>query len=74
MSNRAFFCTNIYWDFNFILYFAVPPCDTQLPSETLFVTTIYTYIFKGSCVSQGGTVSFKKKIEISIYSNKEIPW
>ena len=30
----------------FFLYDAVPPCDTQLPSETLFVTTIYTYILK----------------------------
>ena len=31
--------------------------------------------FKGSCVSwEGGTVSYKKKVEISIYSFKEMPW
>ena len=41
----AFCCTNIY-GFQFFLYDAVPPCDTQLPSETLFVTAIYTYILK----------------------------
>ena len=23
-----------------------PPCDTQLPSDTLFVTTVNTYILK----------------------------
>ena len=45
MSNRAFF-GQIYRDFNVVLYDAVPPCVTQLPSETLFVTTIYTYILK----------------------------
>ena len=64
MSNRAFCCT-IYRDINFVLYDAVPPCVTQLPSETLFVTTINTY-FKGSCVTQGGTVSYKKKLK-SLY-------
>ena len=36
----------LYRDFIVFLYYAVPPCDTQLPSETLFVTTIYTYILK----------------------------
>ena len=45
MSIRAFCCTNIQ-RFPFFLYDAVPPCDTQLPSETLFVTTIYNYILK----------------------------
>ena len=37
-----------YIDFNFFLYDAVPPCVTQLPFETLFITMIYT-IFKESC-------------------------
>ena len=45
MSNRHF-VVRIYRDFNVVLYDAVPPCVTQLPSETLFVTTIYTYILK----------------------------
>ena len=40
------FIVRIYRDFIFCLYDAVPPCDTQLPSETLFVTTICTYILK----------------------------
>ena len=42
----GYFVVRIYRDFNFVLYDAVPPCVTQLPSETLFVTTIYTYILK----------------------------
>ena len=40
------FVVRIYRDFNFVLYDAVPPCVTQLPSETLLVTTIYTYVLK----------------------------
>ena len=35
-----------YREISNFLYDAVPPCVTQLPSETLFVTTIYTYILK----------------------------
>ena len=32
--------------------------------------------FKGSCVTQGGGGQklYKKKIEISVYSYKEMPW
>ena len=39
------FVVQIYIDFNFFLYHAVPRV-TQLPSDPLFVTTIYTYILK----------------------------
>ena len=47
MSFKAFCCNvRIYRDFNFFLYDVVPSCDTQLPSETLYVTIIYTYILK----------------------------
>ena len=58
MSVRAFCCTNIYYrDFNFFSYDAFPPCVTQLPSATLFVTTIYTYIFKEVVhVTQGDSI------------------
>ena len=45
MSIRAF-SVRIYRDFIFSYTMLFPPCDTQLPSETLFVTTIYTYILK----------------------------
>ena len=46
MSNRAILLYE-YIEISILsLYDAVPPCVTQLPFETLFVTTIYTYILK----------------------------
>ena len=73
MSVRAFFFVRIYRNFNFVLYDAVPPYDTQLPSEALFATTIYTYILKEVVYHRGGNSIVYEKIEISIYSYKEMP-
>ena len=48
MSIRAFL-VKIYRDFNFFLYHTVWYCSprvAQLPSEILFIITIYTYLLK----------------------------
>ena len=55
MSIRAFCCTSIE-RFQFFLYDAVPPCVAQLPSKTLFVTTIYTYILRKVCNTGGNSI------------------
>ena len=73
MSIRAFCCTNIYRFHFFFLYDAVPPCDTQLPSETLFVTTIYTYILMEVVYHRGGTVSYKYKLKSLYILKKKCP-
>ena len=45
MSIRAFLYGYIETS-TFSYYDAVPPGVTQLPSETLFITTIYAYLLK----------------------------
>ena len=59
MSIRHF-VVRIYRDFNFVLYDAVTPCDTQLPSETLFVITIYAYISKEVVYHRGEQCRIRK--------------
>ena len=66
MSIMAFCCTNIQ-RFHFFLYDAVPPCDTQLPSETLFVTTIYTYILKEVVYHRGEQYRITKNCNLYIF-------
>ena len=51
----------------FFLYDAVPPCDTQLPSETLFVTTIYTYILKEVVYHRGEQYRISKNWNLYIF-------
>ena len=56
MSIMAFF-ERMYKDFNFFLYDTVPsppPRDTELPSETRFITTIYTFLLKEVVYHGGG--------------------
>ena len=65
--------TALYRDFNFFLYDAVLPSDTQFPSVTWFITTIYTYLLK-EVVYHRGKQPRIEEVEISIYSYKEMPW
>ena len=44
-----------------------PPCDTQLPSETLFVTTIYTYILKEVMYHRGEQYRIRKKWNLYMF-------
>ena len=41
--------------FSYMMLFP-PPCDTQLPSEALFVTSIYTYILKEVVYHRGNSI------------------
>ena len=67
MSIMAFCCTNIEISF-FFLYDASPsPCDTQLPSETLFDTTIYTYIWKEVVYHRGEQYCISKNWTLYIF-------
>ena len=43
-----------------------PPCDTQLPSDTLFVTTIYTHILKEIVYHRGEQYRIRKSIKLFI--------
>ena len=51
----------------FVFYDAVPPCDTQLPSEQLFVTTIYIYILKEVVYHRGEQYRMSKNWNLYIF-------
>ena len=66
MSSRDFYVYNGIFLYEYVevsiffLYDAVPPCDTQLPSETLFVTTIYTSILMEVVYHRGEQYRIRK--------------
>ena len=50
------------------------PRDTQLPFETWFITTIYTYLLKEVVYhGGGGSVSYKKKMKSLYILTKKCP-
>ena len=51
----------------FYLYDAVPPSDTQLPSETVSVSTIYTYILKEVVYHRGEQYRIRKNWNLYIF-------
>ena len=65
MSNRAFCCTNIY-RFQMCLIRCCSPRDTQLPFETWFITTIYTYLLKEVVYHGKNSIVKEKKLK-SLY-------
>ena len=50
-----------------------PACDTQPPFDILFITMFYTRLVTKDVYHRGGGAASYKKIEIPIYSFKEMP-